>query len=166
MAIGSVQLLDDCPDAPEQAAEAERSARAEDAKSSGYAPRCEQSTVQLAVRSDRGGRIGVEAVRVLDGARQRLAGSSTLRQPTRWSVAEGRYLQWDGVVAAGAAEQRVSYKLGALDLAQAQAQALAGPDFNSYSGPFMLEIDVSIDGRRQTIRSPMFQRREMDMVET
>ncbi len=32
--------------------------------------------------------------------------------------------------------------------------------------PFMLELDVSIDGRRQTIRSTTFTRQMDDMVET
>ena len=43
-------------------------------------------------------------------------------------------------------------------IAPARAGELVGPDFNTYGGPFVLELDVSIDGHRQTIRSPEFTR--------
>lgn len=125
--------------------------------------RCEQSTVQLALRSGRAGQFRVEGVRVLDGARQRVAGSSTLRQPTQWSAAGSAYLEWDERVVAGS-DLQISYKLGDLELPG--AQQLARPGFDPYFGPFILELDVSIAGRRQTIRSPEFRRENMDMVQT
>ena len=59
---------------------------------------------------------------------------------------------------------QIAYKLGDLDLSR--AAQLAGPDFDPYFGPFILELDVSIDGRRQTIRSPEFRRENMDMIQT
>jgi len=163
--ISSVQLIENCPDAPEAeaAADMDRSTTQEQQERKGAAARCEQSTVQLAVRSERAGQLRIEAVRVLDGARQRLAGSSTLRQPTQWSAAESRYLRWDERVVAGK-DLQISYKLGNLDLAR--AEQLVGPGFNTQSGPFMLELEVSIDGRRQTVRSTAFVWQRMDMVET
>ncbi len=164
VAIASVQLFDDCPDPQEAEADARMESKREaQSRAPGYAQPCTQSTVQLAVRSDRSGRFRVEAVRVLDGARQRLAGTSTLRTPTRWRADTGVYLPWDERVPAGT-DLQVGYKLGALDLSR--ANKLAGPDFDPYSGLFMLELDVSIDGRRQTIRSTAFGRQMDDMVET
>jgi hypothetical protein len=168
VAIAAVQLLEDCPDPPEAAVDGDRKEGVEaDRQASqremakGYVPRCEQSTVQLAVRSDRSGRFRIEAVRVLDGAKRRLAGSAKLRQPTNWG--DGQYQRWDERVVAGK-DLQISYKLGALDLAR--GEALVGPDFNTMSGPFILELDVSIEGVRQTVRSPAFQWQRMDMVET
>jgi hypothetical protein len=163
--ISSVQLLENCPDPPEAevAADMDRGITHEEQQRKGGAVRCEQSTVQLAVRSDRAGQLRIEAVRILDGARQRVAGSSTLRQPTLWSAADSRYTRWDERVTAGK-DLQISYKLGILDLSR--AEQLSGPDFNAYSGPFMLELEVSIDGRRQTVRSTAFVWQRMDMVET
>jgi hypothetical protein len=169
VAISSVQLLENCPDAPAVAAEAQAKRNmaeqemAEQSRQPGHVPRCEQSTVQLAVRSTRAGRFKIEAVRVLDGARQRLAGSTTLRQPTHWNAADSSYRRWDERVVAGP-ELQISYKLGDLDLSR--AEPLVGADFNTFSGPFMLELEVSIDDRRQTIRSAPFVWQRMDMVET
>ncbi len=162
VAIAAVQLFSNCPDPPEVAAEEERAADQQSRKP-GYAPSCSQSTVQLALHSDRGGAFRVEAVRVLDAARQRVAGSSTLRKPTLWSAAASTYLRWDERIPAGT-ELQISYKLGELDLTA--GQKLAGPDFDVYMGPFLLELDVSIDGQRRTIRSPAFARQREDMIET
>ena len=161
VAIAAVQLLSNCPDPPEVDAEAERAAEHK-TSASGYALYCSQSTVQLALQSDRGGVFRVEAVRVLDGAQKRVAGSSTLRKPTLWSEAS-TYLRWDERITAGK-ELQISYKLGELDLTQ--GQKLAAPNFDVYMGPFLLELDVSIDGQRRTIRSPAFGRQREDMVET
>ena len=61
-------------------------------------------------------------------------------------------------------DHRASYKLGALDLSQANQPGL--PFINVFYGPFILEVDVSIDGRRQTVRSPEFGRDEPDRVVT
>lgn len=175
VAIAAVQLLENCPDPPEAEVDADKKAggdanrlasvheseRADASRPPGYVPRCEQSTAQLSLRSDRSGRFRIEAVRVLDGAKRRLAGSSTLRHPSSWI--DGQYRRWDERVVAGK-ELQVSYKLGALELAR--GEALAGPDFDTMSGPFILELDVSIEGARQTIRSPAFTWQRMDMVET
>jgi hypothetical protein len=166
VAIASVQLLGDCPDAP-VAAPAAAGAPSESSwagdSMAGARRRCEQSTVQLAIRSTNGGQFRVEGVRVLDAARRRVAGSSTLRQPTQWSAADSSYLGWNERVVDGN-ELQIAYKLGDLDLSR--AAQLAGPDFDPYFGPFILELDVSIDGRRQTIRSPEFRRENMDMIQT
>jgi len=170
VAIASVHLLDDCPDPRAEPEMRERSAAskmrppryageaAEDSRR-----RCAQSMVQMAVRSDRPGRLRIEAVRVLDPVTKRVAGTASLRQPSRWEPTSGMYAPWDERVVAGA-DLQTSYKLGALDLSKANAPG--GPSVNTYAGPFMLEVDISIDGRRQTVRSPEFGREEPDMVRT
>ena len=164
VAIASVQLLDNCPDPPDAAAAPSAEGEREQKPTApGYAPHCSQSTVQLSIRSDRSGPFRIEAIRILDGAHRRVAGSSTLRKPTLWRADSGIYSPWDARVIAGM-DLQISYKLGDLDLAQ--ADKLVGQEFNTYAGPFLLELNVSIDGRRQTIRSTAFTRQMLDMVET
>ena len=168
VAIASVQLLDDCPDPPAAQvaapAAASRAAAGESMqkRSSDYVEQCAQSTVQLAVHSDRPGMLRIEALRVLDPRTQKRVGTTTLRQPTQWSTG-GSYVPWNERVTADR-DLQISYKLGALDLAQ--ASELAGPTFNPYMGPFVLELDVSIDGVRQTIRSPEFGRQPPEIMVT
>ena len=164
VAVASVQLHSNCPDPAEAAAdeppraasEMAPGAAARSSRSGGaYRQACTQSTVQLAVRSEFAGQLRVEAVRVLDPTTRRVAGTTTLRAPTQWRSVDGTYQPWDARVVAGA-DLQISYKLGDLDLSR--ATELVGPTFNTYMGPFMLEIDVSIDGARRTIVSGEFAR--------
>lgn len=168
VAIASVQLLEDCPE-PDPAHEPAAASRAAgDAsirhgkRSSDHVEQCTQSTVQLAVRSDRSGPFRIEAIRVLDPGTLRAAGTTTLRQPTRWS-ADGSYVPWNERVTAGQ-DLQISYKLGELDLSRASERV--GPAFNTFAGPFVLELDVSIDGARRTIRSAEFSRRPIEIMVT
>ena len=107
------------------------------------------------LRSDVPGGFRIEAARVIDPKTQKSAGTAKLRAPTRWDETGGTYAAWNERVDSKA-ELKISYKLGELDLAR--AVELVGPEFNTYGGPFVLELDVSIDGHRQTIRSPEFTR--------
>ena len=166
-AIASVQLLENCPDpadesAPAAASTMTRGAAAPNSKAPFRQP-CSQSTVQLAVHSDRVGAFRVTAVRVLDAASLKAAGTSTLRAPTRFGADTGTYTPWDERVAPGK-DMTISYKLGELDLSR--AAELVGPEFDSYMGPFILELDVTIGGRRQTIRSPEFRREPIHVMVT
>lgn len=172
VAIASVQLLEDCPDpapTPAASASAEAPARMSQAKRAPGAGdvaqrrRCSQSTVQLSVRSDAAGQLRIEGVRVLDANSKRIVGPAQLRGPTRWSEADGIYTPWDERTVAGT-ELRISYKLGDPDMSR--AAELVGPEFNTYVGPFLLELDVSIDGHRQTIRSPEFTREPVHVMVT
>ena len=171
VAVASVQLHSDCPD-PAAAAgdEAPRSreraagamARSARPGDSFHQP-CTQSTVQLAVNSEFAGPFRVEAVRVLDPASKRVAGTTTLRQPTQWKADAGSYTPWDARVPA-ATDLNISYKLGDLDFSQADKQG--GPIINTFMGPFILELDVSIAGVRKTIRSAEFSREPEHMIVT
>ncbi len=171
VAIASVQLFDDCPEPAPTSGIAQESAPAAESRRAGPAGKptegrdlgCAQSMVQLAIQSDRPGLLRIEAVRVLDPATKKVAGSSTLRQPTRWSAELGAYAPWDARVPA-ATELQASYKLGVFDLSRSAERV--GPEFNAFYGPFMLEVDVSIDGRRQTVRSPEFSRVDIHMMVT
>jgi len=172
VAIASVQLQENCPDPAPVAAPTpgpsagvsipvERSMQKEAASSRmqgdtadgrAWNP-CSQSTVQLSVRADFVGQLTIEAVRVLDASSKKVAGPVTLRGPTLWN--DSVYGPWDGRTIADK-DLNVSYKMGEPDFSR--AAELVGPTFNTFGGPFILEIDVSIDGRRQTIRSSEFTR--------
>jgi hypothetical protein len=175
VAIASVQLLDDCPDPVPAASDASAGATMSAPESASRAKptagpaigkarwSCAQSTVQLSVRADFAGQLRIEAVRVLDATSTRTAGSTTLRGPTVWSDANGTYAPWNERTVAGT-DLRISYMLGNLDLSR--AAELVGPQFNAYMGPFLLEIDVSVDGKRQTIRSGEFSREPVEVMVT
>lgn len=175
VAIASVQLLEDCPDpAPEPAADpaagATRSQASEQERSSqrkgpggSYRRMCSQSMVQLSVRSDGVGPFKILAVRVLAATSKQVAGTAKLRGPMAWTDASGSYGPWDERTVAGA-EVKVSYKLSDPDFTG--SEKLVGDSFNTYSGPFMLELDVSIDGERRTIRSPEFIREPPEVMVT
>lgn len=171
IAIASVQLLNDCPDPEPELVQTSRDSVLEvqvtdeaGKPTEVYRRRCAQSMMQMAVRSDHPGQLRVEAVRLLEPTSKRVVGRSTLRHPTTWDRADGTYAAWDEHVMA-ATDYQTSYKLGRLDFS---AHAAADdPDFHTYYGPFILELDVSIDGRRQTVRSPEFQRdRDIERVVT
>jgi hypothetical protein len=176
VAIASVQLLEDCPDPepeiaapsasrsmPSPSAHSQRKVRESSADGESFRRSCSQSTVQLSVTSSRAGRFRVEAARVLDAASLRPAGPVNLRAPTRWDAQQGTYAAWDEQLAAGV-EARAGYKLGDPDFSR--AAELVGPTFNTYGGPFVLELEVSVDGRRQTVRSSEFSREPPDMMVT
>ena len=177
-AIASVQLIEDCPEpvpaaessggvskpAAQAASEPPRASQARRGPSgdgSSFRQPCSQSMVQLSLQSDVPGNFRIDAVRVIDPKTQKVAGTSKLRAPTRWD--DGTYAPWDGRVAVKT-ELKISYKLGELDLARAAEQV--GPEFNTFGGPFILELDVAVDGHRQTIRSSEFFREPPHMVVT
>jgi hypothetical protein len=182
VAIASVQLLEDCPDpvpaaaapspsmpaaagvtAPSVRQQSEQKPQSSMQKRSAgdtadgapFRRMCSQSTVQLSVSCDVAGQFRIEAVRVLAARSGKVAGPAKLRLPTTWSDANGTYAPWDERTVAGS-ELKISYKLGDPDFSQ--ASALVGDDFNTFGGPFILELDVSVDGKRQTIRSAEFTR--------
>ncbi len=174
VAIASVMLLDDCPEPPAAPSAApgaaSRSGETAESRSPQKGPvrdnssRCSQSTVQIAVRSDRPGTFRIHAIRVLDATSERVAGTTTLRQPSRWNDADGTYTpQWDERVVPGPALQ-IIYKLGPLDLSKANKRGT--PTVDIFHGPFMLELDVSIDGRRRKVRSSEFGREDEHMMVT
>jgi hypothetical protein len=167
VAIASVQLLENCPDpAPEKEAPGaaitaepamqEPAARSSMKRPGGFRRMCSQSTVQLSVQADGVQPFKIEAVRVLAANGKKAIGSTQLRMPTTWDDASGTYGAWQEYTATGK-DLKVSYKMGDLEFTPA-ADKLSGDKFNTFSGPFLLEIVVSAGGKRRTVRSPEFTR--------
>lgn len=190
VAVASVQLIQDCPDPAEPAPADSASASAvapslpdvaaEQAKPSasvparmakvapgsgpGWSPPCTQSTLQLALRNPgkADATLRVEAVRLVDAASKKVLAPIVARKPSLWNEL-GTYQPWDQRVAVGA-ELKVAYRLAEPDWSQ--VTTALGPTVSLYAQPFVLEVDVSIDGARQTIRSPEFVREQVHMIAT
>lgn len=185
VAVASVQLIQDCPDpAAETAAGAPAQGSAQSAQEapampaagasakrasrmgpgSTWTPPCTQSTLQLALQNPgkTDATLRVEAVRLVDVGSKRVLGPIAARKPSVWS-AEGSYKPWDERVPV-AAELKIGYRLGEPDWVKVTETLGAG--VNLYAQPFVLEVDVSIDGTRQTVRSPEFVREQVHMMAT
>jgi hypothetical protein len=126
----------------------------------GWSPPCTQSTMQLSIANagDREGKLRIEGVRLLDAASKRDLGKIEARKPSQWNPG-GTYQPWDQVVPAGATV-KVGYRLADPDWSQVESGA--DPD----TRPYVLEIDVSVDGVSQTVRSPEFVREPVHMIVT
>jgi len=145
--LASVRLIQDCPDFGEIALRSiDRNARI-----SG----CMQSTVQLFVRGAVSGPgvFRVEAVRMLDARSKQLYGPAQLREPKAWNAAEQRYEVWDGRVGAA---RHISF-----DLSDPQV-----PRGTDEPDALVLEVVVSIDGRRWTLRAGSVFREDPDQMIT
>ncbi len=191
VAVASVQLIQDCPDPAEEATPAAEEAKPAgsataasrespmlgqagpsaglSAKRSGAGPGgwsgpCTQSTMQLALRNpgEAGATLRVEAVRLVDGASKRALAPIVARKPSVWSP-DGIYRPWDERVPV-AADLKVGYRLAEPDWEKVREALISG--VNLYAQPFVLEVDVSIDGARQTLRSPEFLRERVHMIAT
>mgnify|MGYP000843888076 CR=1 FL=1 len=103
-----------------------------------------------------------EAVRLVDVGTKRVLGPIAARKPSVWSE-QGTYKPWDEQVAVGA-ELKIGYRLAEPDWVKVGETLGAG--VNLYAQPFVLEVDVSIDGVRQTVRSPEFVREQVHMMAT
>lgn len=193
--VASVQLVQDCSDpptdaaaeaaaAPAQPVQAERAAQTKptlgdvspggrliapgasiDGSGPGsWSPPCTQSTMQLSIANtgDREGRIRIAAVRLLDAPSKRELGKITARKPSQWNPG-GTYQPWSELLPAGATV-KVGYRLGEPDW-PAVDQAF-GTDLNPYARPYVLEVDVAVDGVTQTVRSPEFVREPVHMIVT
>lgn len=126
----------------------------------GWSPPCTQSTMQLSIANvgDREGKLRIEGVRLLEAASKRDLGKIEARKPSQWNPG-GTYQPWDQVVQPGATV-KVGYRLGDPDWSQAQD----GSD--PYTRPYVLEIDISVDGISQTVRSPEFVREPVHVIVT
>lgn len=186
IAVASVQLLQDCPDpvatptdaaapadstapaAPPPAAPVAAQQQAPTAKrmapGSNWQPPCTQSTVQLSLTNtgDREGKIRVNGIKLFDVATKRELGQITSRKPSLWNDT-GVYQAWDERVAPGATVT-VAYSVSDPDWEK--IHKLVGETENLYSRPLLLEIDISVDDRSQTARSPEFTRQEVHLVVT
>lgn len=121
---------------------------------------CTQSTMQLAIKSEgaTSASFAIAAVRIFADDKQ--VATIDARAPSAW--VDSGYRPWDERLDAHA-EIKASYKLSVPDWYEVEKK-LGG---NSSIGKmFVLEVDVMVDGRRQTIRSSAFPREEPHVVVT
>ncbi len=189
--IASVQLIQDCPNnpnpwrappanpspsaSPKQAAAAAMPASpplhagdvAEGARLAGegsgdWAQPCTQSTVQVGFSSlaDAPARVEIEAVRLLDPKTGKKVALLKSREPVAW--AGDAYQPWNEMLGPRQ-EVQSSYVLSVPDWSEVH-EAMGIRD--SYGTMFLLELDVSIGGQRQSIRSAEFPREEPHVIVT
>lgn len=130
----------------------------------GWSPPCTQSTMQLSIANvgDREGKVRVEAVRLFDARGNKELGKIQARKPSQWNPA-GTYQPWSEVIGHGATV-KVGYRLGEPDWSA--VNTILGTDTDPYARPYVLEIDISIDGVSQTVRSPEFVREPVHVIAT
>ncbi len=162
VAVASVQLLQDCPDDRPAAAglrsndEAESMSRSpSQGKMRAPPPGCSLN-LSLTNAGGRAGQLKVMRVRLLDGQGKRELATVASRTPTRWD-AEG-YVAWDERVAGNTTSQ-VAYTL-------ADAKWKRGGAGDLYIKPYIVEVEVVIDGRKQTVRSAEFVPASHHMIQT
>ena len=161
--ISSVQMINDCPDkedAAPAAAEAAMQTQGDSERGSGgFEQPCTQSAMQLAIDSDVEGPFVVDAVRLL-GADGKPVATLQPRRPSKW--VDGAYKPWDERVAKDT-DLKASYKLSIPAWHEVDEKLGGG---SSVGKMFLLEIDVSVNGQKQTIRSSSFPREEDHVVVT
>jgi len=130
----------------------------------GWSPPCVQSTMQLSLANtgDRSGKLEIKAVRLLDAQTKRALGPMTSRKPSEWNTA-GTYRPWNEEVAPRS-NTKAAYRLAEPDWGRVQSDLGATVDL--YARPFLIEVEVAVDGRTQTIRSPEVLREQIHMVVT
>jgi hypothetical protein len=163
VSVASVQLQEDCPSAAPQkpAMQQEKFAgdvapsAVMDSSARGFAAMCTQSRVQLSIESDgdQTQSFAIRAVRLKKAEGGDVLGTMSTREPTVWE--DSKYQPWDESVAAGAS-MKVGYALGDPDWAEVE-KGLGG---SSWGPMYIVEIDVEIDGRIQTVASPKVPRDE------
>ncbi len=121
---------------------------------------CTQSTLQLAF-ADQGkieGKVEVNAVRMLDPSGKEVA-TIEAREPAAW--AGSSYEAWNETLKPGQSVN-TSYKLSVPDWSKVE-KAIGK---SSYGFMFILEVDVSVGGELQTVRSAQFPREEPHVIVT
>ncbi len=130
----------------------------------GWSPPCTQSTMQLSIANvgDREGKVRVEAVRLFDARGNKELGKVQARKPSQWNPA-GTYQPWNESIVHGTTV-KVGYRLGEPDWSA--VNTILGAETDPYARPYVLEIDISIDGISQTVRSPEFVREPVHVIVT
>lgn len=186
VAVASVQLQDDCPQ-PAAAAGAAAQAPAQGKRSmpkpglgdvegdvahgdmdpaieARLAARCVQSEVQLSITSEDSEALpfSIRAVRLRKGEEVDADGpiqTMTARAPRIWKGSS--YAAWDQSIAPGST-LNVRYSLGAPDWAAVE-KILSG---SSWEWLYVVELEVEVAGRVQTIRSPLTPREAVEEMVT
>ena len=158
VAVASVQLLQDCPD-DRPVATGKQSSEVDMSQSQGKrrAPPSGCSlNLSLTNAGGREGQLRVMRVRLLDGKGKRELATVASRTPTRWHA--DTYVAWDERVAGNTTTQ-VAYSL-------ADAKWKRGGAGDLDIKPYIVEVVVVIDGRKQTVRSAEFVPASPDMIQT
>ena len=191
VAIASVTMVEDCPDPPPPAepepemaedadkkptepAKEEMAAKAAEpagdmapgaaAYDGGGMPDfCEQSMMQLTLQGHEGeaAPVKIEAVRLLQPSDKTVVAEIDARGPTVWD-GTGTYAPWDESLKAGT-EVKASYKLSVPNWSDVERKIGNVP---SAGHMFVIEVDISVGGVKQTVTSPEFARREPEVVVT
>ncbi len=162
VAIASVTLLEDCPDAVsgsqevrEYAGDMDRESMTED-----YVEPCRQSTIQFAVTGQGAtpADLRIVALRLL-GPNGATLDTLKTRSPSIWR--ENGYAAWDQVVPPKT-DVKASYKLSLGNWSKVE-KSLGG---SSYGPVFVIEADIEIGSLRKTIRSSQVVREPVEMIDT
>ncbi len=145
VSIASVSLADDCPDAlPKNETQADICA------DPGCGPLCDQSSMHLAFVSDLVAdaaprKVTITAARLLDADTGKVLDDLTPREPAIWTM--DAYSPWDEKLTS--ANVQALYKLSQPDW------GTIGADWDA---SFILEVDLEIDGAKNTVKSDVVQR--------
>ena len=122
---------------------------------------CTQSTMQLNFSKDgvETDKVTIEDVRVLLPDSSDRVGTVQARKPTRWTGS--KYEPWDETIPAGT-EVKAAYRISVPDWGPIDKK-VGG---NSFGKMFIIEVDLTIGGQTQTIRSPQFPRERPHVVVT
>ncbi len=171
--IASVHIVQDCPDPlPDPGAPAvnstmdakpkmEKAKRKQDsAFAAGLVQPCTQSTLQLAISGQASApvKVRLSALRLLT-ADGKMVGTLKARMPTIWN--DSGYVPWDEILPPNT-EAKLSYKLS-LPESGAGSSALGSMSFGVMH---VLEVDVELDGKLTTVRSPQFERDQPQIIKT
>jgi hypothetical protein len=123
---------------------------------------CTQSTMQIAFtgQGEEPGRVVIDRIDVIDPRSGKSLGRIDARRPQAWA-ADGTYRAWDEIIGAGT-DTKASYSLSVPDWSAVERTL----GRSSYGHMFVLEVELSIDGERQTVRSPEFPREEPHVIVT
>jgi hypothetical protein len=161
ISISSVQMIQDCPDDEHLPGPGARTTPYRDRGKGGGGGRrpCSQSAVQLALESAGEAPVTIEilAARMLSNGE--LVGTVETRKPEIWI--DDHYESWDQRLAPRTLTQ-ASYRLSMPNWSEVE-KAIGE---SSFGHMFTLELEVSIDGKVQTISSPQFPREEPMVIVT
>jgi|CXWL01.1.fsa_nt_gi hypothetical protein len=143
VALSSVTLAQDCPDAKAAADGLWQGACAENVPCPTL---CRQTSMQLSFNSTRpvAANVKIVSVRLLDVNSRQELDKLTSRAPSQWKASE--YVPWDEKVLAQSA-LKASYKLSA---PQYHTYATDSNRF-AYQGTFLVEVVVDIEGEVHTL---------------
>lgn len=126
----------------------------------GYVQPCVQSTLQLSFigQGDFASKVAIKELRLLAASGQDL-GTVKTRLATQWQ--NNGYLPWDQQLQPNT-DLKAGYKITPPDWTAVGAK-LGG---SSYGVMFVLEVEVEIDGVKQTVRSAQFVRQQPVAIPT